>query len=313
VHGAHTVGPRFLAGTRGTPYLRHVFTTVTLSDRRTLEYADLGDPSGTPVLFFHGTPATGGQAAVIADAAGRHGVRLLAPTRPGYGASTNSPPGLAPTAADTLELADQVGLTRFGVLGASGGGPFALAVAAAAPDRVGPVAVTGGPGVYADVKPEVLEDDDRRALALLAEGDVEEAVRIMTELGDAFLSGMRGLSAEEFSAALRKQAPPGGKDWFDEHPDLRASFEGDFQRAITTSDGFARDNLSWLGPWDFDLSAVTAPVQLVYGESDMMAEPIHGEWLHARLPSSDLRVIPGGHGHVTFGTADDVFAAIPRS
>lgn len=134
----------------------------------------------------------------------------------------------------------------------------------------------------------------------------------MTGLGDAFLSGMRGLSAEEFSAALRAQAPPGGKDWFDEHPDLRGTFEADFQRAITTSDGFARDNLSWLGPWDIDLSAVTARVRLVYGESDQMAEPMHGEWLHARLPSSDLHVIPGGHGHVTFGAAGDALASLAR-
>jgi pimeloyl-ACP methyl ester carboxylesterase len=296
----------------GSPYLRHVFTTVMVRDQRTLEYADLGDPSGTPVIFFHGTPATAGQAAVIADAAVRHGVRLVAPSRPGYGASANSTPGLASTALDVLELADQVGLQRFAVLGASGGGPFALATAAAAPDRVGAVVVTGGPGVYAEVKPEVLEDEDRRALALLAAGDVEDATRIMAGLGDAFLAGMRGLTGDELSAALRRLVPPGEKDWFDQHPDLRTSFEADFQRAITTSVGFARDNLSWLGPWDIDLSAVTARVRLLYGENDKMAEPAHGEWLHAHLPSSDLTVIPGGHGDVTFGTADETFAAITR-
>ncbi len=294
------------------PYLRRVFTTVALKDRRTLEYADLGDPSGTPVMFFHGTPATAGQAAIIADAAGRHGVRLIAASRPGYGASTNSPPGLAPTAAAMLEMADQVGLQRFAVLGASGGGPFALAAAAVAPARVGAVVVTGGLGVCSEVTPEVLGDEDRWALALLAEGDVEVAVRIMTELCDPRLAGLRGLSGEEFSAALQKRAPPGEKDWFDEHPDLRAPFEGDFQRAITTSDGYTRDNLSWLGPWDIDLSAVTAPVWLVYGESDKVAAPAHGEWLHARLPSSELHVVPGGHGDVTFGAADSALAAITR-
>ncbi len=55
---------------RATPraYARPCSRTVTLRDGRTLEYADLGDPAGRPVLFFHGTPGTAGAAAVFADA-----------------------------------------------------------------------------------------------------------------------------------------------------------------------------------------------------------------------------------------------------
>lgn len=286
-----------------------MYPTVTLRDRRSLEYAELGDSSGSPVLFFHGTPATAGQAEVVADAAGRHGVRLVAVTRPGYGASTISPPGLAASAPDTLELADRLGLERFAVLGASGGGPFALAVAAAAPERVTAIAIHAGPGVYAEVRPEVLGDDDRRALSLAADGDVDGAMKIMNALGDADLGELRGLSPAEFSAALGKTAPP-GENWFDRHPDLRVRFESDFQRAIATSDGFSRDNLSWLDAWDFDLAAVATSVRLVYGQDDRMAEPAHGQWLQARLPSSELTVVPGGHGDVTFGAADETFAAI---
>ena len=60
------------------------------------------------MIFFHGTPSTGGQGAVVAEAARSHGVRLIAPSRPGYGGSTMSPPGLARTANDTLELADKL-------------------------------------------------------------------------------------------------------------------------------------------------------------------------------------------------------------
>jgi pimeloyl-ACP methyl ester carboxylesterase len=286
-----------------------VFTTLTLRDGRTLEYAEFGDPSGIPAVLFHGTPGSAAGGAIVADAASASGVRLVAPSRPGYGESTFSPPGLAASVPDTLELADHLGLERFAVLGTSGGGPFALAVAAVAPDRVTSVSVLAGPGVYAEVKPEVLGDDDRRALALAADGDVDGAMTIMNGLGDAFLGKLRHLPPAEFAAALATIAPP-GETWLDRHPDLKVVFQADFQRAITTTDGFSRDNLSWLGDWDFDLDAVTAPVRLVYGDSDGMSPLVHGEWLHARLPNSELHIIPGGHGDATFGAAADAFKAI---
>jgi pimeloyl-ACP methyl ester carboxylesterase len=128
-----------------------MLSTLTLADGRTLEHLDAGTPDGIPLIFFHGTPSTGGQGAVVAEAARSHGVRLIAPSRPGYGASTLSPPGLARPADDTLELADQLGIGRFALLGSSGGGPFALAMAAAVPDRVSAIAVLASPGNYAEV------------------------------------------------------------------------------------------------------------------------------------------------------------------
>jgi pimeloyl-ACP methyl ester carboxylesterase len=51
-------------------------------------------------------------------------------------------------------------------------------------------------------------------------------------------------------------------------------------------------------------------VRLVYGDSDGMAPLVHGEWLRARLPNSELHIIPGGHGDATFGAAADAFEAI---
>jgi pimeloyl-ACP methyl ester carboxylesterase len=285
---------------------------MSLSDGRTLEYANLGDPAGVPLMFLHGTPATGGQAVCVADEAAEAGIRLIAPTRPGYGDSTLSPPSLTTTAADLVGLADELGLDRWGVWGTSGGGPFALAVAAVAPERMTVVAVHAGPAVYADVKPEVLGEEDHRALDLVAQGDVEEGMRVMTALGEAELGGLRGLSAEEFSEAMSQMTPP-GENWFDRNPAHKAEFQADFRRSIATCDGYARDNLCWLRDWDVDLSVVRTHVRLVYGESDRMAELGHAEWLRARLPSSDLHVVPGGHGDAIFGAVAGTFAAVTAS
>jgi hypothetical protein len=41
-----------------------------------------------------------------------------------------------------------------------------------------------------------------------------------------------------------------------------------------------------------------------------MVPAAHGEWLHERLADSELHVVPGGHGHATFGAAEESFRAI---
>jgi pimeloyl-ACP methyl ester carboxylesterase len=290
-----------------------VFATVTLGDGRSLEYVELGDPSGRPVLFCHGTPATGGQAAVVADAARDHGVRLLAPSRPGYGDSTASAPGLASFAADALELADLVGLDRFTTMGLSGGGPFALAVAAVAPERVTSVAVQGGTAAYFEVMPP--SDDDaaeRRAMAMFLAGDHDEAVAELTRSAEAELGPLRGLSEDEFAAAMRAQAPP-NESWLADRPVAYAAFLADFRRAIAGPSGYVRDNLSWGSGWDVDLGAVTAPVHLAYGDHDRMVSRQHGDWLLERLPGADLVLVPGGHGDATFGQCEETFRRIAAS
>lgn len=154
-----------------------VFRTA---DGREIEYVELGDPHGEPVVHLHGTPGTAGSAALLEDAASRYGVRLLAITRPGYGRSTTTQPGLASVGRDVGELARALGVDEFAVLGVSGGGPFALATAAALPARVRLVLVAAGPGPVHLLAPQHLGADDVRALELLAAGDVGGAVALVT-------------------------------------------------------------------------------------------------------------------------------------
>src|SRR6478609_275871 len=75
-----------------------------LADGRDVEYLEVGDPSGQPVVHLHGTPGTAGSGALLEDAARRNGVRLLAVSRPGYGRSTTTPPGLSRWRAMSVSL-----------------------------------------------------------------------------------------------------------------------------------------------------------------------------------------------------------------
>ncbi len=58
---------------------------LRLADGRTLACLELGDPEGSPVLYFHGYPGSRLEGRLAAGAARRHGLRLIAPDRPGFG------------------------------------------------------------------------------------------------------------------------------------------------------------------------------------------------------------------------------------
>lgn len=111
---------------------------ITLRDGRQLGFAEYGKPDGIPLMLFHGTP--GSRLLSFLEKAvwvERLGFRVLTPERPGYGLSDPAPGhSISDWADDVAQLADHLGLDRFHVSGASGGGPFALACALHLPTRV---------------------------------------------------------------------------------------------------------------------------------------------------------------------------------
>jgi pimeloyl-ACP methyl ester carboxylesterase len=68
--------------------------------------------------------------------AAAEGVHLITFDQPGYGRSPSVRFGLLSIARAALEVADALGVERFWTMGQSGGGPFALATAFVAGDRV---------------------------------------------------------------------------------------------------------------------------------------------------------------------------------
>jgi len=277
------------ASDRPLAYARRVFTEARLPSGLVLEYLDVGDPDGVPVVFQPGSPSTAGGGALLDVAARRHGVRLVSVSRPGYGGSSPTPPSLASVGHQVVELADLLGWSSFATYGSSGGGPYALATAAVALERVTRVVVAAGPG------PSESEGDS-----------LEVTTAEVREFADRVLA----VDPTEFQAAMRADLPP-NEHYFDTRPAEAATFFADVRRALDPPDGFARDNVAWGGTWDVDLSSVTVPVDLVYGECDQMVPVDNGHRLAALIPHATLTVVPGaGHGDITFGSTARLLALL---
>ena len=113
-----------------------------LPDGRQIFYREYGHPDGRPVIALHGTPGSQLRYCIVHIHARRLKLRLIAINRWGYGrSSAPDDPRLECFAEDMLALANELTLERFAVLGLSGGGLYALGVAAVLGRRVDAVAL----------------------------------------------------------------------------------------------------------------------------------------------------------------------------
>ncbi|WP_412749082.1 alpha/beta fold hydrolase [Krasilnikovia sp. M28-CT-15] len=282
---------------------------VTLAGERRLPVREGGDLGGLPVLFHHGTPASRHAAALVDAAAHRAGIRLISFNRPGYGDVPTNPPSLASVGADTIRIADAIGIERFATAGISGGGPYALATALAGPERVVQVTVVAGIGPWRIINPDDPNDPERQFLSLADAGQIEEALagfraELAAETGD-----LLSLDDEAMMATYLDGAPPDDLRWLDRHK--RLLWAVDLREALHNMDGYARDNVAWGGEWDIDISALGCPVRLYYGDQDRLVPPEHGRWLAERIPHALLVTFPeAGHGTTAFDFWDTILAAL---
>ncbi|MEU5692970.1 alpha/beta hydrolase [Actinosynnema sp. NPDC020468] len=227
------------------------------------------------LVWHHGSPQTGALLDPVVRACAERGVRLISYGRPGYGGSTPDPGRVVASAADDVaRVADALGVDRFAVMGASGGGPHALACAAALPDRVVGAVCLAGVGPYT-------EEFDWFA-GMAAPGALRAAV-----------AGERAAFEEEFDPESFT-----GADWAALAGEWRCLGE-DAQRAGEDGDeGEVADDEAFVRPWGFDLADVTGRVLLVQGDEDRVVPPSHAAWQHARLPASDL-LVRAGDGHIS--------------
>jgi pimeloyl-ACP methyl ester carboxylesterase len=264
-----------------------------LPDGRVITGVEVGDPAGVPVLYFHGTPGSAVEAVHLAAHAHAHGVRVVALDRPGIGGSTQARHRTVRSwAADASDVATELGLDRPGVLGYSGGGPYALACALGS-GRFGPVAVVAGaPPVESRADMAAMDPTDR-GLTLLGRRAprlggliVGVAGRWVRQFPRATLRiWMTGLSAVD-RAVLRNAGGPGRSTMVDLGYVLASSGRGvvDDERALAD-------------PWGFGPSEVVAPVRWWHGDDDLVVPLDHARPFIDRLPDVDLTVVPGA-GHL---------------
>lgn len=271
-------------------------TAVTLPDGRRLAYAEAGPAGGRPVLVLHGAIGTPLRpSAALTAAVGDCGIRYVMVSRPGFGASSASRGRtLAGFGADVAALADALRLERFGLLGVSAGGPYALAVAHALAARVSRVVTVSSPSPA--FRPWTAPGMSLRArLALWA---IATAPAAAARLGDAAAARVRRHPAL-LLRAMAVGADAGDRGLLEDPVRAAAAVDGFLAATAGGVGGLVDDYRLSARAWGFVLADVGAPVDVWHGAQDTLVPPAHAAQLAAQLPRATLTLDPD-HGHFFF-------------
>lgn len=279
---------------------------IRLTDGRRLGYAEYGDPSGRPVLFFHGLGTTRLVCPPDETAARELGVRLIAVDRPGIGISDSLPGrSLLDWPLDVAQLVDRLAIDRFAVVGWSGGGPYAAACGYRMQQRVSAVGMVSAPAPLVGAPgADYLRRFDRNAaraagrapwmirLALWHWGRPQrrDPVRYFEESLAAMGAADQQVLAEPVlrgrmianSAELYRQ---GGRGMYDEALVLARR-------------------------WGFDLADLSVPVYIWHGVGDDVIPLSMARYLARSIPGARVKLYADDGHHLLYRHWPEILAAL---
>ncbi len=282
--------------------------SARLPDGRRLGYAEYGLEGGEPIFYFHGLPASRLEAAVMDPVACRRGVHVVSVDRPGFGLSDRAPlRSLSSFAEDIAALASQLGIERFGVLGVSAGGPYALACAHRIPARLTAVGIVGSLG-------PVYEDWAAAGMRWHARLAVRCARRTPWLLWP--VHGLMVGNFMRFCPGLTHRivvaAAPVADSRVLQRPEIRARLIASVREALRQGPGGALQDLVLLArPWGFRLQDISFPIDLWHGEDDLVVPAEHSRHHASTLPKSRMHFLPAeGHFSLPIEHMDEILGVL---
>lgn len=266
---------------------------MTLACGRELCYAEYGDPEGQPLLYFHGWPSSRLQGRPLHERCLQEGVRLVAPDRPGIGKSDLQPNRVLQDWAEVVaELTAHLGWEEFLVIGVSGGGPYAVATAAAFPERVKRAAVVCG-------APPLANFPDRSAMmwpyrALLT---IRPHAPFLIPAVLKFSNWVSQYPVDKppMSWAM-KWTPSADREAMARQENFDVVTRSFREGIAPGMEGVTIDGDIYTSDWDLDFSQITVPIEFWHGDEDrnipfeMVKE--YSSW----IPTAEPHFLPG-EGH----------------
>jgi pimeloyl-ACP methyl ester carboxylesterase len=253
---------------------------LTLTDGRTLGYAEYGAPAGTPVFFFPGTPSGRLFHHPDESIAISLGARMITVDRPGFGLSDFQPKrSLLDFAQDVVQLAETLELDRFAVAGISGGGPYVAACAFKIPERLTAAGIVSGVGPTDG--PEGTRGMSReRRLGVIVARHVPWLTRpLLWRVSNPQRGGERYFEKIVAQSSVRDRAILA-------RPEVKSMLIRNWLEATRDGvRGYAWESVIFSRPWGFRLEDIRMQVHLWHGEDDLSIPVSVARHVAAAIPN----------------------------
>ncbi len=269
---------------------------VRLADGRRLGYREFGQNSDGPLIFyFHGTPGSRLELGLCDEECSESGARVIAVDRPGMGCSTYSGNRcITDWPSDIVQLAAALGYADapFGILGLSGGAPYAAVCAHQIPHRLAHVALVSGHtpltacGTCPGNQDRLIELVTRRPR--LGKLGFKVVGRRLDRKPDQVIQKI----SENWSSSDRKLMLCNTKRYRQLLANLR-------EAKRCGPEGVVKDIRLLGGRWGFRLCEISGvPLSIWQGGCDPVVTPSMGRYFHKQIAGSELTIDPRA-GHVT--------------
>ena len=275
---------------------------IKLKDGRKLGYAECGNLKGKPVFYFHGTPGSRFECNIFPEAANSVGAHVIVADRPGLGLSDfKKRRRLLDWPNDVAELADNLGIDRFAVMGLSGGGPYAAACAFQIPERLTAIAMVSSAYPYDPAAKDNLRGSQRQSLFtdLIAFGQLETFYNKLS----------RNLRRDPVVAVQQMYGSSDKDKELLARPEIIQLLAAYLQQAFLSGPrGGALDWLIVTNPWGFRLEEVSTWVQLWQGEFDIVIPQGKGRNMANKILNCRAKFLQEGHVSLLFNHTQEILS-----
>jgi pimeloyl-ACP methyl ester carboxylesterase len=267
---------------------------ISLSDGRVLGFAEYGDSSGYPIIYFHGGQESRLSSSFMDSTAQKLNIRIISPDRPGVGLSTfQENRQFLDWGKDVMELADALELIKFSIFGLSGGAPHVLSCIIYDSTRIENATIVSGATPY-DYKgtlkgmwfPVKLIHwfsswKNDKQLRKLIRKDFDHLVK----------------KPDKRLRQFQKYLPEPDRILMINYPEYGWGFiEGSKESYRQGIEAVVQEWKMYVSDWKMDFNSITFPINLWYGSDDKMAPIYRGKFYENELINANLKIIDS-EGH----------------